>query len=659
MKAFIGRSFDEHDEPVVAKIIELIESHGDINCVSGKPAKAKAVDKKVTELIRTSDLFVAIFTRDRPIVPREKDTFFGRAFLPKPKTYTTSAWVLQESGFALGCGKPIVIFIEDGVNNIPKLQGNLEYIPFDRARIQDTSITLNQMLADLKRSVTAGGTTQAPPERSPETASSEDRPESRDKAPEAQNGRAMFEDVVDQLGKGHYVEAKRLFYDEVEPRLPEDEKLVYAAILLRFSHRAGDESALSELEQLAREHHDNAEVAQQLAYRYRDMGEFDRAREVLLLAKDKCDTGNSEQRKKAVECCIDAAKSDALSGEYSRGIQLLRELFASGKYEDRKADILAGMAYMAKDEDLQEDFLCYAEAALDMDSLNNDLRFYLAYVYFSGGYSQKLALFHYKKLLAIRRNAVALNNLGVCYRDLKLKCKSVSSYRQSAEANETLAMANLAETYLGAGFLAEAKEWTTKALQLSAKGVEVHTNVGTASRKLKDLKEEEEKAEKKLLSDAKREWTFRLEYARGFLCEGCAMGPALRGTWESPWGKVEIDVDEAQATFEGKGHDRHQVPDYAFLFGSAPTPIPPAKRYEDRYIRVEGKLIGITGRYTIAVDNTEKKTSLLDLGEPKIHSAAGYMILDEGSETIKIMEKGKEDKIEFIEWKKIPTKTRN
>lgn len=649
MKAFIGRSFNEEDEPVVRTIIDLIESHGDINCSSAKPAQAKPVDEKVTELIRASDLFVAIFTRDRSIVPKEQDSFFGRIFLSKRRTYTTSAWVLQESGYALGCGIPLVIFVENGVDSIPQLQGNLEYIPFDRTRIQDTSITLNQMLVDIKSSLTGGGTAQAPAERSPETESSDDRLESRDKTLVTENGRAQLNDVFNQLSDGHYVEAKRLFYDEVEPQLPDDEKLVFAAIVLRFSHQAGDESALGELEQLTHEHPGNAEVAQQFGYRYRDMREFERARQVLLRAKDRYDASNPEQRKKAVECCIDAAKCDVLSGEYSRGIQLLRELLADGEFEDKKADIVAGMAYMAKDEDCKEDFICYAEVALDIEPLNNDLRFYLAYVY-ADGYSQELALFHYKKLLAIKKNTVALNNLGVCYKSLKLKCKSVSSYRQSAESDETLAMANLAEAYLDAGFLKEARKLITEALQLSAKGIEVHENVGRASRKLKNLKEEEEKTEKKLLANAKGERAFRLQYARSFLCEGCAMGPALRGVWQTPWGKVEIDVADAEATFEGKGHDRHEVVDWASFLVPQYPPARPGKRYEDRYICIEGKVMGMTGRYTIGVDNTER-TSLLS--QPKIHSAVGYMILTEGSDSIRIMERTTEGKTEFIEWKKI------
>ena len=63
MKAFIARSFNNEDEDLVNRIIDIIKSH-DIECIDAKPAKSKTVDEKIIELIIDCDIFVGIFTRN-------------------------------------------------------------------------------------------------------------------------------------------------------------------------------------------------------------------------------------------------------------------------------------------------------------------------------------------------------------------------------------------------------------------------------------------------------------------------------------------------------------------------------------------------------------------------------------------------------------------
>lgn len=131
MKAFIGHSFDKKDEQVITKISDFIKSL-DIECVDAKPAKPKTLEEKITELIRGCDIFVGIFNCDKIICQEE-----GKAkWYCKPQNmtviYTTSNWVIQESGYALGSNKYLILLKENGVCELPELQGNLEYIPFDR-----------------------------------------------------------------------------------------------------------------------------------------------------------------------------------------------------------------------------------------------------------------------------------------------------------------------------------------------------------------------------------------------------------------------------------------------------------------------------------------------------------------------------------------------
>ena len=57
----------------------------------------------------------------------------------------------------------------------------------------------------------------------------------------------------------------------------------------------------------------------------------------------------------------------------------------------------------------------------------------------------------------------------------------------------------------------------------------------------------------------------------------------------------------------------------------------------------------MSGRYT--VDEKEEGTTLLT--KRIEYEASGYMIIDEKCITIEIMEKKKDDKTEFLQWKKI------
>src|SRR5258708_1046821 len=70
--------------------------------------------------------------------PRRHSVFFAdfdkepSSQLPnsEPVAWTAPPWVLQESGYALRAGKKLMLFREVGVE-LPSLQGDLEYIPYD------------------------------------------------------------------------------------------------------------------------------------------------------------------------------------------------------------------------------------------------------------------------------------------------------------------------------------------------------------------------------------------------------------------------------------------------------------------------------------------------------------------------------------------------
>lgn len=485
-----------------------------------------------------------------------------------------------------------------------------------------------------------------PPER--------ERP-SETETPVAEQGvRPLLGTVLHLLySENDYEKAQEVFREKVEPKLDVNEKLEWKAVVLRISNEIGDVRALEKLETMVKENETNARLRRQLAIRYRQMGVFDKAKEQFSLAQDNLDINDERERDLIVDCYVGSSWCSADDNEYIDAIDRLKQLLRRNELQAQRSKILRAMADIAKDKDEVDDFILYAELALNTDPFHTDTRFNVAYAYSKKGY-EKLALLHYRKLLDISpRNAIALNNIGVCYGNLKLKGKSVSSYLRSAEEKETLGMSNLAYNYLDAGFVNNARELIDEANKLSAEGIEVNPRVGRVFGKLKDLKENEDKSESKFLKEAEQERQFCLKYSEAKLSETSASINDWRGSWETPWGGAEIELDKGTNSFQIKLHTKEEdhlataLARRVYPFGL----LQPQKVYKERNIIIDGRISGLTGRYTIKIDDANEPPTLLTAG--KLYSATGYMIIAQTCERIEIMEKTFDDKTEFREWKKL------
>jgi hypothetical protein len=122
--AFVGHSFAEEDAQLIEQIKQFLSKLG-VKCDSGKRAEPKGVSDKVRERIQAAELFVGIFTRRQ----EQKDGSFS-----------TSAWTIEERATALAAGKRLLLFVENGVPDFGGLQGDYEYIPFDRDNLGEALI---------------------------------------------------------------------------------------------------------------------------------------------------------------------------------------------------------------------------------------------------------------------------------------------------------------------------------------------------------------------------------------------------------------------------------------------------------------------------------------------------------------------------------------
>ena len=67
------------------------------------------------------------------------------------------------------------------------------------------------------------------------------------------------------------------------------------------------------------------------------------------------------------------------------------------------------------------------------------------------------------------------------------------------------------------------------------------------------------------------------------------------------------------------------------------------------YHNIKGHFKNLSGKYTI--DAKETGTTIMTKGVE--YAATGYMVIDEGSNSIDVMEKTKDGKTEFKQWRKL------
>lgn len=622
MKIFVGHSFDDKDSTVIGKFLGFFKSREDIEVITGERAQNQSVAEKVRGKISESDVFAGIFTCDKKINT-------AKGIFSREKDYTTSNWVIQESGFALGRDKPVILIIEKGIYKFPELQGDLELIYFNRNDLEQPFVKLNQVIDSvLGRATTIMAGRMYDRLQSPE--GKEEKEEEKREAPTGKED--AFSKYWEAFDTRNPAMVRKAYETDLAPTLSsEDEKLVWKGFTLRMAHSLGDSNAFGELVELAKMNKDKPKVVMQLAIKLKDIGEYKKAKDKYLEVKDTYDITNESDKVHIVGCHVEASECIALQGEYDEAISLLSKLLLEDEFKGQRAQILKGLADIAKDNKDIKKFFIYAEGCLDIDPTDTNLRFNLAYRYSEEG-QHRISLLHYKKLTDAVEHPIGLNNLGVQYERIDLKGKSINSYCQAADRNITLAMANLALRSLDQGFMEDASKMIKRANGLSKNDIEVHGNVGYAKNRLASILKEEDDKERELLMDAENERRLRVRYTESFLTDKTIQPDHFEGTWETQWSDLEIFF----------------CPDENTIRAEKQTEL---STIRNRLVSIEGTIKNLSGVYSIKVVDTTKWST----GPTKdtVYMATGYMLLNRDDDTqIEVMEKSEKDKISVLNWRK-------
>lgn len=132
LKAFVAKSFASMDEGKTQKVERLLDRFRPLGLTweTAERAEIESVSQKVRQRIDECDIFVGVFTRRHPIFSEDLEQEPDQRPGSEPVAWTGPPWLFQESGYALKAKKKLMLFREAGVE-LPLLQGDLEYIPYD------------------------------------------------------------------------------------------------------------------------------------------------------------------------------------------------------------------------------------------------------------------------------------------------------------------------------------------------------------------------------------------------------------------------------------------------------------------------------------------------------------------------------------------------
>ena len=172
----------------------------------------------------------------------------------------------------------------------------------------------------------------------------------------------------------------------------------------------------------------------------------------------------------------------------------------------------------------------------------------------NAGFSALSAVYYELALNVSPHDESSLSNLGVAFNDMSFKGMSIDRYRQAADAGNTLAMANLAQLYLQAGFYKEADEQVKKGRLADSP----HEAIGSAMVALAEARsrESERWAEARKIAVGQKRFLNELADA---IAEELREPDALSGAWmvnDSSTTAIQIAGSTVQAAWQDSSQKR-------------------------------------------------------------------------------------------------------
>ena len=630
--AFVGHSFLSNDRDVVGKFLDFfnhVSGAGlDFSWDHAEGAEPNELSIKVREKMEGKDLFIGICTSRQKSIDLDKLTSFP---LSRNKLWgnqidfvtKTSDWILQEIGFAYGRDMKIMILLESGVKTPGGIQGDIEYIPFERENPERSFNKILEMLRSLtvlpaskvaiESSKVEKTSQQATPISSNEVG--EDKPMS-EWAMDAYED-ALFVSIVTEDAKEE--EEINSNFMKSSYAITAEKLAKWKAYRLYLNIKWKKENRLDQLLALLRANPENIDVVYYVGQSYSVYDEHERA----AFHFEKSALGAEKIEDKIVRLSL-AALARAKNGEIDKVIQLNKKCISMVRELGHESPYLyASLADVANELGNTADYKAFTEALLEISPEEHYRRFSLAFKYSEDG-EDNMALYHYQILSKRNPDSTNWNNLGVALNNLKLPALSVSAYRESEKLNGTLAMSNLAHKFIAEGFLDEAKKLTDKATSIP----DYDHRIGGAIISISQTKEKEEKEQSKIIDLSRKIRQFYIDYSNAYVKEDLQSLPL---NWQGE--KCKFVVSLKQEDFEAIGMYEKASPWYD-----------QKKEIVKEFIKYVGKVNGHCIKYEYWI--SENEPSIVKNIKP---SGSGFMVVDDQLQRIGLHDFGSRDEKSFSE----------
>jgi thioredoxin-like negative regulator of GroEL len=620
IRVFVGRSFLAEDEQVWNEIRKMLQNLRPVGLEfeDASEAQPRPISKKIREGIDRTDVYIGILTRRFPIYSDTPGDGKGEVHHNTPQNWGTSSWVVQESGYALGKDKRVILLLEEGVD-FPKsdLDADQERVIFTRDKIVlhcSGALTsmIGNLIAEKVPRISSDPQLASPPERPPAAEQQMEKTETQGPSLKA---------VLTLVDEGNFSEADREFQNLLKDRAGAYQTYV-KCIYLRARAVRGDRASLEKLEEISHTEPSDFGAWIELSNYYSQFNRNKDAAEVLIRGSQAV---NVKFRFFLIER---AANCFAEDRDYDAAYDTLRKIFAEdlphGENRHSSFIALADIAKRQKHSDLEAAAL---ERALDINPADSDTRFRLAYLY-SEQSKPHLAMYHYRLHLSQTKDETSANNLAIAFGELGLSGKEIELYQAAGEM--PLAVANVSHAFIDGGFLQHAEELARKISRSDDE--QAQTRAALALQRIADQRTKEDETEEAIKTQAEEERKFRARYAGAFLSESIKQ---LTGTFQTKFGTLKLEKhDEILiGTYE---HEEKELNALGSLLAGPGVP-GKVETTSRTTLRFDAVLQGRSGRFKF--EATEKRSGVAPLFDrPKTSKAEGLLIIAEDERSFEIFD---------------------
>ncbi|MEX1013582.1 MAG: tetratricopeptide repeat protein [Candidatus Paceibacterota bacterium] len=449
-----------------------------------------------------------------------------------------------------------------------------------------------------------------------------DKIEEKEELIEETEGANIFSKMLEAFDENDYEKGLELLEAEAAKSKDENSRLDFLAFGLSLAFEKGNKQAFEDLKDLSVDNPNDPNITTWLANAYSFINEHSTALDLLenVLKETENESSKVSLVKSISDIYLQQEKVEEAICKLKESISSIREPVLMAKIYQKLGDIFETQ------QNYKKAFLFF-ERALVHNPTDTDLRFNIAYLY-SNNSAPKFALYHYRKLLKIKKHKMASNNAGVACGKLSLPISSTNYYKEAEEQDNTLASANLAYKLLDVGFVDEAESILNNA---EAKE-EIHENVYRAHANISERESKENESLEKIDKDVDKLRKWRHKFGKAIL-DKSPNPNTISGTYDGEPSKLELDVKKSGEVV-GKIYlkNREQSAELTGNLEGAGIRFewkePPKKKEEDKKDNLTGLSLPSVLSTPVRPPRSEKGILIYEDGNLQGYSSSGEESLD-------------------------------